>query len=46
MTGKIVRCIDRIYDGIFELDRKDLPAGLYLLELRGPKIYREKFVIE
>jgi len=45
MTGKIVRCIDRIYDGIFELDRKDLPAGVYLLELRGPKIYREKFVI-
>jgi hypothetical protein len=46
LTGKVVRKIWGINSESIELYRDGLPAGLYLLELRGPEIYRVKVVIE
>jgi uncharacterized protein (TIGR02145 family) len=46
LTGKIVRKIYGINSESIELYRDGLPAGLYLIELRGHKIYRVKIVIE
>jgi hypothetical protein len=46
LTGKVVKRFDKITDEKIELNRDGLPAGLYLIELRGSKIYRGKIVIE
>jgi hypothetical protein len=46
LSGKIVKRIDNITNEKIELNKDDLPAGLYLIELRGPYIYRGKVVIE
>jgi CSLREA domain-containing protein len=46
LTGKRVRIINNITEDTFVFKREDLPGGLYLLELRGPKIFRGKIMIE
>jgi len=46
LTGKVVKTIDGITGENIELNRDGLPAGLYLIELRGPEIYRGKIIIE
>jgi hypothetical protein len=46
LTGKIVRIVSKINGSSYELNRDGLPAGLYLIELRGPNIYRGKIIIE
>ena len=45
-SGKIIRLIEDISDDTIELTRDGLSAGLYLVELRGPKILRAKILIE
>jgi hypothetical protein len=45
-TGRVVKAIYNITDETIELNRDGLPAGLYLIELRGPEIYRGKIVVE
>jgi len=46
LTGKIIKTIDNIIGEKIELSRGGLPAVLYLIELRGPKIHRGKIVVE
>jgi len=46
LTGKIILHKYNITESRYELDRGDLPPGVYLLEMKGSKIYREKIVIE
>ncbi len=46
LSGKIVKTINNITDRKTEITRDGLPAGLYLLEIRGPNVYREKIIIQ
>jgi hypothetical protein len=46
LAGKIIRSIGRINGNSYELDRGNLPSGLYIMELRGNDIYRGKIIIE
>jgi hypothetical protein len=45
MNGKTVRMVDNIRDNKVILLRENLPAGFYLFELKGDKVYRGKFAI-
>jgi len=46
VTGKQIYSEDNIYSGSIIFKRKDLPAGLYFIELRGPETYRGMIIIE
>ncbi len=46
LSGKTVKILNGIKEEIIELNRDGLPAGLYLIELKGSQIYRAKIVIE
>jgi hypothetical protein len=46
LAGKVVNLEDNIYTDQIEFSRKDLPAGVYFVELRGDGIYRSRMVIE
>jgi len=46
LSGKVVRSIDNITTSSFILQKENLEKGLYLIELRGTRIYRGRIVIE
>ncbi len=46
LTGKILMVMDGISEDQVHFNRNGFPAGLYLLELRGPVIYRTKILIK
>lgn len=46
LTGKIVRTVYNITTDRIILNRDNLQAGLYLIELRGSQFYRGKMVVE
>jgi hypothetical protein len=46
ISGKTCRVINGITSPEFMLERGDLEKGLYFLELRGPKTYRGKMMVE
>lgn len=46
LTGKVIKQISDITENQMELSRDNLPQGMYLIELRGTKIYWSKMVIE
>jgi len=46
LSGQSMMVIEDIRDSHFEFQRNNLAPGLYLLELKGPKIYRGKILIE
>ena len=46
LTGKVLKLMDNITGKKIEIDLNGLISGLYLIELRGPRIYRGKIVIE
>jgi hypothetical protein len=46
ISGKIIKRITNIHDNRFELSTNNLPEGIYLIELRGPKNYMGRIVIE
>jgi photosystem II stability/assembly factor-like uncharacterized protein len=46
LCGKICRTVNNITTSEYVLERGDLKQGLYLVELRGYKIYRGKIVVE
>ncbi|MFC2112961.1 T9SS type A sorting domain-containing protein [Bacteroidota bacterium] len=46
LSGKIYRIVDDINTSEYVLERGDLKAGLYFIELIGPQIFRGKIIIE
>jgi len=46
LTGKVCRLVDNITTSEYVLEKGDLKEGFYFVELRGPKVYRGKIVIE
>lgn len=46
LSGKTIKMIKNITDEKTEITRDGLPAGLYLIELRGPNIFRGKIIIQ
>jgi hypothetical protein len=46
LTGKVMKTMDNITLDKIEFERDDLPSGLYLVELRGPRIYRSKVMLK
>ncbi|MFC2113422.1 T9SS type A sorting domain-containing protein, partial [Bacteroidota bacterium] len=46
LSGKVCRMVDGITTSEYVLEKGDLKNGLYFIELRGPKLYRGKIVIE
>lgn len=46
ITGKIVRSIHNISGNKIEIERKELLAGIYFIELRDKKVYRGKLIVE
>ena len=46
LSGKVVYSRENIFTGQLELDRNNLPAGVYFVDLRGTNIYRGRLIIE
>ena len=46
LSGKVCRIIENINTSEYILKKEELKKGFYLLELRGPEIYRGKIIIE
>ncbi|KPK85043.1 MAG: hypothetical protein AMS27_08380, partial [Bacteroides sp. SM23_62_1] len=46
ISGKVIKIIDNITEPLINLDFGGLSKGIYLLELRGSRIYRGKIVLE
>jgi len=46
LTGKVCRIVPDITSSEYELEKGDLNAGVYFVELRGPRIFRGKLIIE
>jgi hypothetical protein len=46
LSGKICQIIDDIYSSEYVLEKRNLKEGFYLIELRGPDIYRGKLIID
>jgi hypothetical protein len=46
LSGKIVHSQEDIITDRIEFSRGNLPPGLYMLEIKGPRIYRGKIIIE
>ncbi len=46
MSGRTVRVIDHIRSSEYILQKKELAAGLYFIELRGTKVFRGTVVIK
>ena len=45
LSGKIIKRMMHISENKLELNRDNIPNGIYLIELRGPINYRGKIVI-
>ena len=45
LSGKTLKVIHSVNKDMIVLQRDGLPSGLYLLELKGPRIYRARIVI-
>ena len=46
LSGKVYQIVNDITTSEYVLKRGDMKEGIYFVELRGPKIYRGKIVIE
>ena len=46
LSGKLCLFKENITTSEYILEKEDLEKGLYLIELRGPKVYRGKIIIE
>jgi hypothetical protein len=46
LAGKVIRTEGNITTGEYELERGNLPAGTYLVELRGERIIRGKLIVQ
>ncbi|MCJ7448113.1 MAG: T9SS type A sorting domain-containing protein [Bacteroidales bacterium] len=45
-SGNIVFEIDKLSSNKIELEKGNLPAGIYIIELRGDKVFRNKIIIK
>jgi len=46
LSGKLVRIVDNVFGPSYELKRMGLPAGFYLIELKGARNYQGKLILE
>ena len=46
LTGKVVKQINDITENQVEINRGNLPSGMYVIELRGEQIFRGKIIID
>jgi hypothetical protein len=46
LSGKICKVVDGIITSEYLLEKRDMKEGLYILELRGEKIFREKIIVK
>ena len=46
LSGKLCRIVNDINTSEYVLERKNLEKGIYFIELRGPRTYRGKIIIE
>ncbi len=46
LTGRLIYRSPSITDSHFEFNRMGIGAGIYLIELRGPEIYRARIIID
>jgi uncharacterized protein (TIGR02145 family) len=46
LSGKVCRIVDKISTSEYILEREDLGAGFYIIELRGDKVYRGRIIVE
>jgi hypothetical protein len=46
LSGKVYRIVDNINTSKYVLEKGDLKEGFYFIELRGPKVFRGKIVVE
>lgn len=46
LSGKVCRIVDNISTSVFNLERENLNAGFYTVELRGDKVYRGRIIVE
>jgi hypothetical protein len=46
LSGKVCRTVKNINTSKYTLEKEDLKAGFYIIELRGPKLYRERIIVE
>jgi len=46
LSGKVWRMMEHITSSEYILEKGELVEGLYFIELRGPKTYRGKIIIE
>jgi hypothetical protein len=46
ISGRKVLEMDQIQSGRIELERGNLPAGIYIIELKGDKVYRNKIIVK
>ena len=46
LSGKVYQIVNDITTSEYVLEKGDLKDGFYFIELRGPKYYRGKIVIE
>ena len=46
ISGKVLRIIENINTSEYVLEKGDLKEGIYFVELRGPKVYRGKVMVQ
>lgn len=46
LSGKVLRTVEDINTSEYVLEKGDLEKGFYFIELRGPKSFRDKILIE
>jgi hypothetical protein len=46
ISGKTLRTINHITDNKVKIEKENLPSGIYFIELRGDKIFRDRIIVE
>jgi hypothetical protein len=46
VNGRALKIIDNVTSEHFEINVEDLRSGLYLMTIKGSKIYRRRFIVE
>jgi uncharacterized protein (TIGR02145 family) len=46
LQGQVIHKVDNVFSNNIVIDSKNLKNGIFLVELRGPSIYRGKIIVE